>query len=73
VCQPAIDCLPPSLRYPVQAADVRGPDGPYRVAARYLAGCDGTRSKVRDTAAIAFPGTTYPEVSRLAQVTMPDR
>jgi 2-polyprenyl-6-methoxyphenol hydroxylase-like FAD-dependent oxidoreductase len=28
--------------------DVRGPDGPYRVAARYLVGCDGPRSRVRD-------------------------
>jgi 2-polyprenyl-6-methoxyphenol hydroxylase-like FAD-dependent oxidoreductase len=43
------------------AADVHGPDGPYRVTARYLAGCDGAYSKVRDTAGIAFPGTTYPE------------
>jgi len=54
------------------AADVRGPDGPYRVTARYLAGCDGAHSKVRDTAGIGFPGTTYPEVNRLAQVTVPD-
>src|SRR5690349_2271154 len=54
------------------AADVRGPDGPYRVTARYLVGCDGAHSKVRDTAGIGFPGTTYPEVNRLAQVTLPD-
>lgn len=53
-------------------ADVRGPDGPYRLVARYLVGCDGARSKVRDTAGIPFPGTTYPEVNRLAQVTLPD-
>jgi 2-polyprenyl-6-methoxyphenol hydroxylase-like FAD-dependent oxidoreductase len=53
-------------------AEVRGPDGPYRVTARYLAGCDGARSRVRDTAGIPFPGTTYPEVNRLAQVTVPD-
>ena len=32
------------------AADVRGPDGPCRVTARYLVGCDGAHSKVRDTA-----------------------
>ena len=50
------------------AADVRGPDGPYRVTARYLAGCDGAHSRVRDMAGIRFPGTTYPEVNRLAQV-----
>jgi 2-polyprenyl-6-methoxyphenol hydroxylase-like FAD-dependent oxidoreductase len=53
-------------------ADVRGPDGPYRVTARYLAGCDGAHSGVRDLAGIAFPGVTYPEVNRLAQVTLPD-
>jgi hypothetical protein len=53
-------------------ADVRGPDGPYRVTARYLAGCDGPHSRVRDRAGIPFPGTTYPEVNRLGQVTMPD-
>jgi 2-polyprenyl-6-methoxyphenol hydroxylase-like FAD-dependent oxidoreductase len=54
------------------AADVRGPDGPGRVTARYLAGCDGAHSKVRDTAGIPFPGTTYPEVNRLGQVTLPE-
>ena len=53
-------------------ADVRGPDGPYRVTARYMVGCDGAHSRVRDTAGIPFPGTTYPEVNRLAQVTVPD-
>ena len=53
-------------------ADVRGPDGPGRVTARYLVGCDGARSRVRDTAGIPFPGTTYPEVNRLAQATVPD-
>ncbi|MFI7635550.1 FAD-dependent monooxygenase [Nonomuraea sp. NPDC049400] len=52
--------------------DVRGPDGPYQVHARYLVGCDGARSRVRDWAGIGFPGTTYPEVNRLAQVTLPD-
>ena len=54
------------------AADVRGPEGSYRVTARYLVGCDGAHSRVRDTAGIPFPGTTYPEVNRLAQVTVPD-
>ena len=34
-------------------ADVRGPDGPYRVTAPYLAGCDGAHSKVRETAGIS--------------------
>ncbi|WP_433726452.1 FAD-dependent monooxygenase [Nocardia sp. CA-129566] len=54
------------------SADVRGPDGPYQVSARYLVGCDGGRSRVRDMAGFAFPGTTYPEVNRLGQVTVPD-
>jgi 2-polyprenyl-6-methoxyphenol hydroxylase-like FAD-dependent oxidoreductase len=53
-------------------ADVRGPDGPYRVRARYLVGCDGGRSRVRDRAGIPFPGITYPEVNRLGQVTVPN-
>jgi 2-polyprenyl-6-methoxyphenol hydroxylase-like FAD-dependent oxidoreductase len=53
-------------------ADVRGPDGPYRVTARYLVGCDGVGSPVRDMAGIAFPGVTYPEVNRLGHFAMPD-
>ena len=53
-------------------ADVRGPDGQDRVTARYLVGCDGARSRVRELAGIPFPGTTYPEVQRLAAVTMPE-
>ncbi len=53
-------------------ADVRGPDGPTRVTARYLVGCDGAHSRVRDMAGIPFPGTTYPEVQRLAQVAVPE-
>ncbi|MGV9779801.1 FAD-dependent monooxygenase, partial [Streptosporangium sp. NPDC003464] len=52
--------------------DVRGPDGPYQVNARYLVGCDGARSRIRDRAGIGFPGVTYPEVNRLAQVTLHD-
>jgi 2-polyprenyl-6-methoxyphenol hydroxylase-like FAD-dependent oxidoreductase len=53
-------------------ADVLGPDGPYRLTTRFLAGCDGARSRVRETAGIPFPGTTYPEVNRLGQATLPD-
>ncbi len=53
-------------------ADVRGPDGPDRVTARYLVGCDGASGRVRDMAGIPFPGTTYPEVQRLALVTVPE-
>jgi 2-polyprenyl-6-methoxyphenol hydroxylase-like FAD-dependent oxidoreductase len=51
-------------------ADVQGPAGRYPVTARYLVGCDGARSRMRDLAGIAFPGTTYPEVNRLAQATV---
>ncbi|MGW1741777.1 FAD-dependent monooxygenase [Nocardia sp. NPDC001965] len=53
-------------------AEVSGPDGPYRITARYLVGCDGGRSPIREIAGIAFTGTTYPEVNRLCQVTVPD-
>jgi 2-polyprenyl-6-methoxyphenol hydroxylase-like FAD-dependent oxidoreductase len=53
-------------------ADVQGPDGRYRVTAQYLVGCDGSRSRVREIAGIAFPGTTYPEVYRLGQATLAD-
>jgi len=53
-------------------AHVRGPDGPYQVTARYLVGCDGARSRVRDLAGIPFPGITYPEVNRVGGVTLPD-
>ncbi|WP_297613862.1 FAD-dependent monooxygenase [Nocardia sp.] len=52
--------------------DVRGPDGTYRVTARYLVGCDGGRSRIRDLAGIPFPGTTYPEVNRVGHVAVPD-
>jgi len=51
--------------------DVAGPDGPYQVTASYLVGCDGAGSRVRDWAGISFAGVTYPEVNRLAQVTLP--
>lgn len=56
----------------VVTAEVRGPEGPYRVTARYLVGCDGPRSRVRELAGIPFPGTTYPEINRVGQVTIPD-
>jgi 2-polyprenyl-6-methoxyphenol hydroxylase-like FAD-dependent oxidoreductase len=52
--------------------EVRGPDGPYEVAAHFLVGCDGGRSRVRELTAIPFPGTALPEVERLASVTVPD-
>jgi hypothetical protein len=42
------------------------------VTGRYLAGCDGAHSRIRAAAGISFPGTTYPEVNRLGQATVPD-
>ncbi|MGH3348225.1 MAG: FAD-dependent monooxygenase [Nocardioides sp.] len=52
--------------------EVRGPDGRYEVAAHFLVGCDGGRSRVRDLAGVPFPGTSFPEIERLASVTVPD-
>ncbi|WP_194813332.1 FAD-dependent monooxygenase [Nocardia sp. XZ_19_385] len=52
--------------------DIDGPYGRYRVTAGYLVGCDGGNSEIRDKAGIPFPGNTYPEVTRLGHVTMPD-
>ncbi|MEU1291050.1 FAD-dependent monooxygenase [Streptomyces sp. NPDC005840] len=37
--------------------EVAGPAGGYTVEARYVVGCDGTRSAVREAAGIGFPGT----------------
>jgi 2-polyprenyl-6-methoxyphenol hydroxylase-like FAD-dependent oxidoreductase len=51
--------------------DVRGPDGDYRLRARYLVGCDGAHSRVRELAGIAFPGTTDDEVLRLGHFRAP--
>lgn len=57
----------------VVGVDVRDPDGvTYTIRARYIVGCDGGRSRIRDQAGIGFPGTTYPEVNRLGQVAVPD-
>ena len=53
-------------------AEVRGPDGQDRVTARSSSAATGGSGRVRDMAGIAFPGVTYPEVQRLAQVTFPE-
>ncbi|MFC7529347.1 FAD-dependent monooxygenase [Actinoplanes sp. GCM10030250] len=52
--------------------EVRGPDGPLQVRARYLVGCDGAYSRVRGLSGIPFSGTTYPDVNRLGQVAVHD-
>ena len=39
-----------------------------RVEARYLAGCDGARSKVRDIIGAGFPGGTYRQVFYVADI-----
>ncbi|MGW1505485.1 FAD-dependent monooxygenase [Streptomyces mirabilis] len=49
-----------------------GPDEPYRVTARYLVGCDGPRSRVRELNGIPFPGTTHPEVNLPGRHALPD-
>jgi 2-polyprenyl-6-methoxyphenol hydroxylase-like FAD-dependent oxidoreductase len=52
--------------------DVTGPDGPYRLRARYLVGADGGHSRTRTLAGIGFPGVTRDDtVSRSAHVTVP--
>ena len=53
-------------------ATVTGPGGRYQVRAAYLAGCDGAHSQVRKLARISFPGYTWPEVSRIGRVTLPE-
>ena len=53
-------------------AEVEGPDGPERVRGRFLVGCDGMYSGIRERAGIGFPGVTYPEVHRLGEVSLAD-
>src|SRR5215813_14189431 len=50
-------------------ARLRGPDGSeHEHHARYLAGCDGARSKVRETIGTGFPGGTYEHLFYVADV-----
>jgi 3-(3-hydroxy-phenyl)propionate hydroxylase len=41
--------------------EIATPDGPSRMRADYVIGCDGGRSVVRKASGIAFEGFTYPE------------
>lgn len=50
-------------------ARLRGPDGSeHEHQTRYLAGCDGARSKVRETIGTGFPGGTYRHLFYVADV-----
>jgi 2-polyprenyl-6-methoxyphenol hydroxylase-like FAD-dependent oxidoreductase len=50
-------------------ARLRGPDGrEHDHHAQYLAGCDGARSKVRETIGTGFPGGTYQHLFYVADV-----
>ncbi|HEX4215081.1 MAG TPA: FAD-dependent monooxygenase [Candidatus Dormibacteraeota bacterium] len=53
--------------------EVRGPEGPYRIRTRYLAGCDGGHSPVRKALGIDFPGVTEElPVSRTVLASLPE-
>jgi 2-polyprenyl-6-methoxyphenol hydroxylase-like FAD-dependent oxidoreductase len=51
--------------------DVNGPDGAYRIRARFVVGCDGAHSLVRKQAGIGFPGVTSSEIGRMGRVVLP--
>jgi len=49
-------------------ARLRGPSGDERCEARFIAGCDGARSLVRETLKTGFAGGTYRQVFYVADV-----
>jgi len=51
-------------------ATIRTPGGEQVVTARYVAGCDGAKSAVRELNRIAFPGAPYEHVFFVADVTV---
>ncbi|WP_433663655.1 FAD-dependent monooxygenase [Nocardia sp. CA-128927] len=52
---------------------VAGPDGDYRLGARYLIGADGGKSFVRKQVGIEFPGYTATDsIGRMGHVWLPD-
>ncbi|OLT32578.1 FAD-dependent oxidoreductase [Actinomadura sp. CNU-125] len=54
-------------------ADVTGPAGTYRLAARHLVGADGGHSATRKLCGIGFPGVSYDRITRRwGEVTVPD-
>ena len=46
-------------------------EGPRKLRAKYVVGCDGARSIVRQSVGLSFEGTTYPETTILATTTFP--
>jgi 2-polyprenyl-6-methoxyphenol hydroxylase-like FAD-dependent oxidoreductase len=50
---------------------VETPDAPRKLGAKYIVGCDGSRSMVRRSLGLTFEGTTYPETTILATTTFP--
>ena len=52
--------------------EATGPDGPYRLSARYVVGADGGHSPTRKLTGIAFPGVSYDRsLQRWAHVSGP--
>jgi 2-polyprenyl-6-methoxyphenol hydroxylase-like FAD-dependent oxidoreductase len=49
-------------------AELSGPDGEKPCEARFIAGCDGARSKVREIMGTGFPGSTYHHIFYVADV-----
>ncbi len=47
------------------------PEGPLQLRAKYVVGCDGARSVVRQSLGLTFEGSTYPETTILATTTFP--
>lgn len=52
--------------------EIGGPNGPRRIRAAYLVGCDGGRSAVRKLAGIGFPGTDATATGMIADVELTD-
>ena len=49
-------------------AEITGPTGAEKIECRYLAGCDGARSRTREILGTGFPGGTYQQVFYVADV-----
>ena len=50
--------------------DIMTPEGPYRIEAEYLVGCDGARSPVRDMLGLGFEGRVFEDNFLIADVKM---